>query len=68
MGGRAEGLECTDPGSEDPHRRERNFSNETCRDPKNGIGINTSSSIGRHPMGAVDTLVQEFGQSCDQNS
>ena len=24
MGGRAEGLECADPGSEDPHRRKRN--------------------------------------------
>ena len=25
MGGWAEGLACADPGSEDPHRRERNF-------------------------------------------
>ena len=25
MGGRAEGLACPDPGSEDPHRRERKF-------------------------------------------
>ena len=25
MGGRAEVLACTDPGSEDPHQRERKF-------------------------------------------